>query len=59
MRAGSRPSKVFVPIETVIGRSVFARSVKHGRPRYVVSSWIPPESVSTPAEPATRLRNST
>ena len=30
IRAGSRPSSVFVPIETVIGRSVFARSVKHG-----------------------------
>jgi hypothetical protein len=29
------------------GRSVFSRSVRHGTPRTVVSSWIPPESVST------------
>ena len=33
MRSGSRPSSVFVPIETVIGRSVFGRSVKQGTPR--------------------------
>ena len=59
IRFGSRPSSVFVPIETVIGRSVFARSVKHGSPRYVVSSWMPPESVRAAAEPPTRLRNST
>ena len=38
---------------------VLSRSVKHGMPRYVVSSCIPPESVSTPAASWTRLRNST
>ena len=32
-RFGSSPRRVFVPSETVIGRSVFARSVKHGSPR--------------------------
>jgi UDP-N-acetylmuramoyl-tripeptide--D-alanyl-D-alanine ligase len=36
-----------------------ARSVKQGTPRNVVSSWIPPESVSTPAASATSPRNST
>jgi hypothetical protein len=38
-------TNLFVPSVTVIGRSVFFRSVKQGIPRYVVSSWIPPESV--------------
>ena len=42
IRAGSRPSRVLVPARTVTGRSVLSRSVKHGMPRYVVSSWIPP-----------------
>ena len=32
---------------TVTGRSVLSRSVKHGIPSTVVSSWIPPESVTT------------
>src|SRR5215207_9373867 len=41
------PSTVFVPTFTVIGRSVLARKVKHGIPRTVLSSWMPPESVST------------
>ncbi len=31
----------------VMGRSVFGRSVRHGTRRKVVSSWSPPESVST------------
>ena len=35
------------PRLTVIGRSVFSRSVRHGTPSTVVSSWMPPESVST------------
>ena len=43
---------------TVIGRSVLSRNVRHGTPRNVLSSWTPPESVNTPAAPATRLRNS-
>jgi hypothetical protein len=38
---------VFVPSVIVTGRSVFARSVKHGTPSAVVSSWTPPESVMT------------
>ena len=37
---------------TVIGRSVFSRSVRHGTPRTVVSSWMPPESVRTRARGA-------
>ena len=43
----SVPAIVFVPISTVIGRSVFSRNVMHGIPSTVVSSWIPPESVRT------------
>ena len=45
--AGSRPSITFVPRRVVTGRSVAVRSVKHGTPRNVVSSWTPPESVRT------------
>ena len=41
------PITRFVPDVTVIGRSVDVRSVRHGTPRTVVSSWTPPESVST------------
>ena len=48
-RSGRSPSSVLVPIDTVTGRSVLSRSVRHGTPRKVVSSWMPPESVSTPA----------
>ena len=51
IRSGASPSRTFVPSSTVTGRSVLSRSVKHGIPRNVVSSWIPPESVRTPAEP--------
>src|ERR1041385_5243558 len=36
--AVSVPTTMFVPISTVIGRSVFSRSVRHGMPRAVVSS---------------------
>ena len=36
-----------MPCSTVIGRSVFSRIVRHGTPSAVVSSWMPPESVST------------
>ena len=45
--SGLMPSKTFVPIETVSGRSVFALSVIQGIPKTVVSSVIPPESVIT------------
>ncbi len=51
MRPGARPSSVFVPRVHVTGRSVLSRNVKHGTPRYVLSSWTPPESVRTPAAP--------
>ena len=43
---GNTPSR-FVPDCSVTGRSVFSRAVTHGTPRRVVSSWIPPESVTT------------
>ena len=36
-----------MPSSTVIGRSVVSRIVRHGTPSAVVSSWMPPESVST------------
>ena len=48
IRSGARPSSTFVPSSHVTGRSVLSRSVKHGTPRNVVSSWMPPESVSAP-----------
>ena len=38
IRAGSRPTIVFVPSSTVIGRSVHSRRVRHGTPSAVVSS---------------------
>ncbi len=47
------------PASTVTGRSVLSRSVRHGIPRTVVSSCMPPESVRTSRESATRLMNST
>jgi len=34
----SSPTKIFVPALTVIGRSVLDLKVKHGMPKYVVSS---------------------
>jgi hypothetical protein len=47
IRAGLRPTRTFVPAEIVTGRSVFSRTVRHGTPRNVVYSWMPPESVMT------------
>ena len=44
----------FVPSVIVIGRSVLSRTVKHGTPSAVVSSWMPPESVTTACAPASR-----
>lgn len=57
--SGSVPTSRLVPIVIVMGRSVFSRSVKHGIPRTVVSSWTPPESVRTSFDPVTRERKST
>ena len=45
--ARSTPTRRLVPSSTVTARSVFRRSVRHGTPSTVVSSWTPPESVST------------
>ena len=45
--SGRVPTTRLVPWLTVTGRSVFWRSVRHGTPSIVVSSWMPPESVST------------
>ena len=39
--SGSVPTRIFVPISIVIGRSVLCRSVRHGMPRTVVSSCKP------------------
>ena len=47
-----------VPWVMVTGRSVFGRSVRHGMRSTVVSSWMPPLSVTTSAAPRTRDRNS-
>ena len=41
-----------MPWVIVIGRSVLGRTVRHGTPSTVVSSWIPPESVTTSADAA-------
>ena len=38
-----------VPWVMVMGRSVVERTVRQGTPRKVVSSWMPPELVSTRA----------
>ena len=48
---------MFVPSSLVIRRSVFFRRVKQGTRSAVVSSWIPPESVTTAAALASRERN--
>src|SRR5664280_1899048 len=53
-RSGDRPTTWLVPSVTVTGRSVFSRKVRHGTPRTVVSSWMPPESVRTSAAPCSR-----
>ena len=54
IRSEALPTNRLVPRRTVIGRSVFSRSVKHGTPSTDVSSCNPPESVSTTAAPLTR-----
>src|SRR5579863_9623983 len=36
--AVSLPTRIFVPSSSVIGRSVLCRKVRHGTPKYVVSS---------------------
>ena len=54
MACGSMPTRVLVPWSTVIGRSVFSRMVMQGTPSAVVSSWMPPESVSTMRAPDMR-----
>ena len=56
IRSRRVPTTTFVPMCTVMGRSVFSRSVRHGIPRTVVSSWMPPESVITNLESSMRLR---
>ena len=48
---------MFVPSSLVIRRSVFFRRVKQGTRSAVVSSWIPPESVTTAAAFASSERN--
>ena len=52
------PAKRFVPNWIVAGRSVLSRSVRQFTPRTVVSSWIPPESVSTIELSASRDKKS-
>ena len=54
----SCPTNTLVPEVTVTGRAVLARIVRQGTPKYVVSSWIPPESVITTAARCCRARNS-
>ena len=56
--SASSGSNVFVPTSTVLGRSVLGRSVRHGTPSAVVSSWIPPESVTTTAARSMSARKS-
>lgn len=58
MRDGSTPTIRLVPWVTVIGRSVFSRSVRQGTPSAVLSSWAPPESVSTAALSSIKPMNS-
>ena len=41
------PATIFVPHSTVTGLSVFSLTVTQGMPKHVVSSWMPPESVTT------------
>ena len=52
------PTTTFVPASTVTGLSVDSRSVTHGMPSTVASSWTPPESVSTTLASARRPRKS-
>ena len=57
-RPGSVPTMTFVPLVTVMGRSVFSLRVMQGMPRMVVSSWMPPESVSVTRLPSSSAMNS-
>jgi len=41
------PATIFVPHSTVTGLSVLSLTVTQGMPKHVVSSWMPPESVTT------------
>ncbi len=54
----SFPTRVLLPDVIVIGRSVFARTVKQGVFKKVVSSCTPPESVMTKLAWFSRARNS-
>ena len=56
---GKRRGAGSCPGWTVIGRSVEDRSVKQRTPSAVVSSWTPPESVSTKHASASSPRNAT
>ena len=47
------------PTSAVAGRSVFSRSVRQGTLRIVVSSWMPPELVSTSFAEDISFRKST
>jgi hypothetical protein len=47
IRSAFRPTRRFVPLAMVMGRSVLSRSVRHGTRSTVVSSCTPPESVRT------------
>src|SRR5262249_6890332 len=51
-------TRVLGPSAMVTGRSVLARTVRHGTPRKVVSSCTPPESVMTRAALRSRARKS-
>ena len=55
---GFVPTIRLEPISAVMGRSVDSRSVRHGTLRMVVSSCMPPESVSTIRAEAVSLRKS-
>jgi len=48
----------FVSAAMVTGRSVVVRNVRQGTPSIVVSSWTPPESVSTRRAPSMSCRKS-
>lgn len=51
----SKVQSWFVPWLIVMGLSVLGRSVRQGIPRYVVSSWSPPESVMAILQLKTRF----
>lgn len=58
MAAGSVPTRRFVPMVQVSGRSVLSRRVRQGTCMTVVSSVMPPESVTTAIECLTSQLNS-